>query len=997
MNTNNKLFNFIELAFDPNSKYHNKTNDLMIKYIIHSTKQKDIEFSVSAVNYQKKLAGDPTKYSAVLDQHYVFYGMPYQIIDSNAFTIMFIKGLEAGISIDDSFVRSILDDNVDYMLQIEQRPKDSSVIELRNALEMLQMHERSLEEELKTSKRENPRLIKEQEDTLKQISLVKAHLDVLLNTHFANMAKVTIGFKIPYVKSDPTSIRNRYTSFMSKIRQMGHSIQGFYGRQQFLMFDYVNGTNLPLYKYYVGIDNISIGALQPFIYANFVPNNEIILGNYATNNIPITGDIWNLPNQNGIIIGISGSGKSATSKSITTRNFIMKNRRIFIIDPQREYLYACKVVGGEYIDVLASSKNEAMSINIFDRANYETEATNAFDLKINDIITFLSFATASTSTVESGEVVERPLENNPIYYQFTAMVIKSFYAKYGILSLEDLNTHEPPTLDDFIKYINGLKYEIEKNNVINLENRKIESTDINYQNYLEAFKLISNACDILSSDEYAIFKGKTKINLESKYIVFNTRDLSPRMNLLATYVIMNYVIKTMSSDILEQKILLVDEGWKLMSKLGADYIKVIAKTARKFNLGLIVTTQQIEDFDNEQGRALLENSSFMYIFKQKEITRNKDKLMTDFGLTEEDIMFLKMAGPGEGILKFGNAKYRIRYLLTKEELKFAESNITKLKEIIPAEIISTKKKINELTNIITNKESLNLDVSYENKLLEYYRTMMDALDDIKKHLEAEAGSLGINEENIEDFVLEDRGIYNLNLDGQELFGPGIGIDEIKYLTSNGYFPYTVKDELAKLFPNETFYVKTIVRPVEIFIYSNYLRNLIMKKYSNFVVGNPIIERDILLLQVKTTKEIGKYYVYYPKKDVAQIMEIKGKDVYVSQAPKKLDYFKDDVINQNSVYIYDMINNKKMVFLESQFDMAKEKILYDTKRVYIRIAYDYFLPFSNEDMLFEEGASFYYVILTDKLFNTFIGPNGVVPKQYFRYDQSNELLKTIFGQ
>ena len=997
MKFKNIIFNSIEKFFDPDDNYHNNLNDLMIKYTLKNNKGKTQNIEVPAIKYSKILSGDSTKYSTILDQHYVSYSPTYQIIDSNTFTIFTLRYLESGISIDDTFVKTIIDYGIDYSLKIEQKIKDSSISELKNALEMLKTHEKTIEEQMKISKQDNIRLKDDQEDTLKQISLVESHLNVIQNSHFSNMAKVSMSFKVPHQKSDPTSIKNRNMAFMSKIRQFGHALKPYFTKQQYLMFDYINGTDKPAYKYYVGLDNLSIGALQPFIYANFVPDNAIIAGNYATNNIPIISDIWDLPNQNGVIIGISGGGKSATSKSITTRNFIMKGRRVFIIDPQREYLYATKVVGGEYIDVLTSAKNDTMSINIFDKANYESDASNAFDLKVNDIITFLSFASSSVSTIESGDVIDRPLENNPIYYQFTSTLIKSFYSRFKILSLEDFEQIEPPTLNDFIEYVGEVKGVIEKQNKITLENRVIGNDDINYSNYMDAFKLISNSCDILSSDEYAIFKGKTKINLNNRYIAFNTRDLSPRMNLLATYVIMNYVIKTMSSDIIEQKILLVDEGWKLMSKLGSDYIKVIAKTARKFNLGLIVTTQQISDFDNEQGRALLENSSFMYIFRQKEISRNKEKLMTDFGLTDEDINFLKIVGPGEGILKFGDDKYRIRYLLTKEELKFAESNITKLKDIVPNELIGTKKKIKEISATIDNKRASNLDVSYENRLLEYNRNMLSALQDIKDHLESEAGSLGINEENIEDFVLEDRGIYNLNVDGGETFGPGIGIDEIKYLVGNGYFEYKIDGDVGKLFPNEVFYVKTIIRPVEIFIYSHYLENLIKNKYSKYLSGDPIVEHDSITMQVKSLKDVGKYYVYYPKTDTAQIMEIKGKDVFLSSSPRKFDFFKDEIINENYVYIYDMISNNKMVFLESQFDMAKDKMLYDTKRVYVRIAYDYFLPYSNEDMMFEEGSSFYYLILTDKLFNTFVGPNGVVPKQYFKYDQANNLFKTIFGE
>jgi len=895
----------------------------------------------------------------------------------------------------DAFVNNIINQKVDYHLRILHAQKDFSIRKLRNALEAIKMKERSLEEELKT-KKNDPVIEKQLENLEKTKQLIEAHLNALQNSTFSNILAVDVGFKLPHPSGDVRNIRNNILSFASKVRQFGHSIDVGFGRQQFTMFDYVNGTRKPEYTYYVSPDNVSIGALQPFIFANFVESNAPIMGNYESNKIPLPLDIWDLPNQNGVIIGISGSGKSATSKVITTRNLIMANRRIIIIDPQREYLYTAKAVGGEYIDILSNSRNETMSINIFDKANYESDESNSFDLKINDIITFFSFASASASLIESGVAISKPLEDNPIYYQFTSKLIRDFYKKYNIFSLENINEDTAPTLDDFIKYINELKTGIEKNNIINID-PPIMSDDINYQNYLGAFQLISNACNTLSSEEYAIFRGKTKINLDNKYVVFNTKDLSPKMDLLATYVIMNYVVKTMSSDIAEQKIMLIDEGWKLLSQLGSDYVKIIAKTARKFNLGLIVTTQQLEDLDNEQGRALLENSSFMYIFKQKEIERNREKLMTNFGLTEEDLIFLKNATPGKGILKFGDDKYKIDFIITPSEMKFAESNVTKLKELIPDEIIRVKKEIEKLSIAVEYKMNLSLDTSYEEKMLEYNRALLSSLTDIKERLKSEAGQLEINEENIENFVLDDRKIYSLNVDEKETFGPGLGIDEIKYLLKEGYKEYKIKNELTKVFGNEIFYIKTRIIPEEIFIYSKYLETLVKKNYSKYIIGDPYIEHDTIVLQVKTPKSSGKFYVYNPKTDSADIFEAKNGEIVISKSQQLYDYFKGENINDNYIYVYDMNEKKPMVFLESQFKLSYDKILYDNKRVYVRMSYDYFLPFSKEDISFGDNAEFYYMILTDSLYNSFVGPGGNVPKEYFRYDQADELLRSIFGK
>jgi len=991
----NKIFNIIEKLFDPDSNYHNKANDIMIKYEASKSKSASTNLEIPTPIFNKLLENNIIKSDTLLNQHYVNYTNTYQVIDSNIFSILFLNHLEPGVEMSDAFVNNIISQKSDYFLRILHTPKSFSISKLRNALEAIKMKEASLEEELK-SKKHDPVLEKQLENLDKTKQIVEAHLEALQNSTFSNILHVDIGFKLPHLSGDVKNIKNNILLFASRVRQFGHSLDLGFGKQQFFMYDYVNGTRIPQYSYYVSPDNISIGTLQPFIFANFVESNAPMMGNYESNKIPIPLDIWDLPNQNGVIIGISGSGKSATSKVITTRNLIMANRRIIVIDPQREYLYTAKAVGGEYIDLLSSSRNETMSINIFDKANYESDESNSFDLKINDIITFFSFASASMTLIETGVAISKPLEDNPIYYQFTSKLIKDFYKKHNILSLEDITEETAPTLDDFIAYVKELKNGIEKNNVINLET-PITSDDVNYQNYLGAFQLISNACDTLLGDEYVIFRGKTKINLDNKYVVFNTKDLSPKMNLLATYVIMNYVVKTMSSDIVEQKILLIDEGWKLLSQLGSDYIKVIAKTARKFNLGLIITTQQLEDLDNEQGRALLENSSFMYIFKQKEIERNREKLMTNFGLTEEDLIFLKNATPGKGILKFGDEKYRIDFIITPSEMKFAESNVTKLKELIPDEIIRVKKEIEKLTNAIEYKRNLSLDTSYEEKLLEYNRALLSSLIDIKERLKSEAGQLEINEENIENFVLDDRKIYSLNVNGKEIFGPGVGIDEIKYLLKEGYKEYKIKNELTKVFGDEIFYIKTRIVPEEIFIYSKYLEALVKKNYSKYIIGEPYIEHDTVILQVKIPKASGKFYVYNPKTDSAQIFEAKNGEIIISKSPQLYDYFKGETINENYIYVYDMNEKKAMVFLESQFNLSYDKILYDNKRVYIRISYDYFLPFSKEEITFGDNTEFYYMILTDSLYNSFVGPNGEVPKEYFRYDQAEELLKTIFGR
>ncbi|MCA1697411.1 MAG: hypothetical protein LC790_00290, partial [Actinobacteria bacterium] len=85
-----------------------------------------------------------------------------------------------------------------------------------------------------------------------------------------------------------------------------------------------------------------------------------------------------------------------------------------------------------------------------------------------------------------------------------------------------------------------------------------------------------------------------------------------------------------------QPFLVIEEGWSLTaSDASGAWINEYARRSRHWRLWLIWVTQFIKDSDNEQGRALMENSSIRLLFKnnKRDLEYGRDPL----GLTDTDI------------------------------------------------------------------------------------------------------------------------------------------------------------------------------------------------------------------------------------------------------------------------------------------------------------------------------------------------------------------------
>jgi hypothetical protein len=168
------------------------------------------------------------------------------------------------------------------------------------------------------------------------------------------------------------------------------------------------------------------------------------------------------------------------------------------------------------------------------------------------------------------------------------------------------------------------------------------------------------------------------------------------------FLILEYVYSKMKQD-KERKLLVIDEAWSMLQNAGEEgFVFEVVKTCRKFNLGLLLITQDVADLLNSKaGRAVLANSSYAILLRQKSaIIENVEDV---FHLSYAEREHLLTANVGEGILMMENDHQEIKIIASPEEHQLITTK--------PDELIALQASIPVDTPVEKRKMLINLDLS----------------------------------------------------------------------------------------------------------------------------------------------------------------------------------------------------------------------------------------------------------------------------------------------
>ena len=299
----------------------------------------------------------------------------------------------------------------------------------------------------------------------------------------------------------------------------------------------------------------------------------------------------------------------------------MMGTDVIVIDPENEYKALVDTVGGSYLNI---NLNSNQRLNPFDlpRAMKDYEAKPG-DLLRGAVVNLIGLMRLMLGKLTPSE--EAILEK---------AIITTYSLKGITMSDDDVVGKEIPIMKDL--------YSV-----------------------LETMDGGKGITERLEKYVYGIFKGifsePTNIDLSEGLQVFSVRDLDEILRPVAMYVLLNYIWNvTRSSN--RRRVLVIDEAWKVMEhEDSSKFLFGLVKRARKYNLGITMITQDVEDFMTSQhGKAIVTNSSIQLLLKQS--PASIDVLQDIFKLTEQEKYILLNSAVGQGLFFAGTEHVGIQVL-----------------------------------------------------------------------------------------------------------------------------------------------------------------------------------------------------------------------------------------------------------------------------------------------------------------------------------------------
>ncbi|MFH1722388.1 MAG: ATP-binding protein [Candidatus Altiarchaeota archaeon] len=371
------------------------------------------------------------------------------------------------------------------------------------------------------------------------------------------------------------------------------------------------------------ITSSACAACFPFAITSLEHHTTgILIGFNEFNSIPIIVDPFELNNPNILVLGTSGGGKSYTIKLLLMREF-MEGVHINIIDPQSEYSDLVTSFNGKILKIAPGSESVINPFDLMDQT---------YDEKKLSMLSFFRVLLGEL-TEEQWAILDESIDHT--------------YEERGITKDPKTWSKEPPTLEDLYNEILPLTRS---------KKEMIYRPSMNIVNKLKTYVF----------GPMRFLNQQTKIDLNNRMISFDIKDAPDVGKGVLMFLILEYVYTEMKKS-KNRKMLAIDEAWTVLSAGDqAEYVLKIVKTCRKFNLGLILITQDVEDVLNSRaGRAVLTNTATKFLLKQDNtvILDMQEK----FRLNEPEVRFLKTATAGRALLLAGNSRIPIYISSSPEE------------------------------------------------------------------------------------------------------------------------------------------------------------------------------------------------------------------------------------------------------------------------------------------------------------------------------------------
>lgn len=348
-----------------------------------------------------------------------------------------------------------------------------------------------------------------------------------------------------------------------------------------------------------------------------------------------------------LILGNSGQGKSYLMKLLLT-NLREAGKRLICLDAEAEYEELTENLGGCYIDFMSGE----YTINCLEPKAW-TDGTDLADptapeafrrvTRLSQHVAFLKdffrsykdFTDAQIDTIE--------------------ILLMKLYARFGIDDTTDYSQKKPedfPILSDFYKLCEEEFMTYDKQ-----------------RKYLYTEELLQEVClgihSMCVGAESKYFNGHTNIT-DDAFLCFGVKGLMDTNHRLKDAMLFN-ILSYMSNELLGKgnTMASIDELYLFLTNMTAiEYIRNAAKRARKKESGLLLASQNIEDFlipsIKEFTKPLFSIPTHQFLFNAGQI--NPKEYMDALQVEPSEFELIKYPERGTCLYRCGNERYLLQVI-----------------------------------------------------------------------------------------------------------------------------------------------------------------------------------------------------------------------------------------------------------------------------------------------------------------------------------------------
>ncbi len=355
----------------------------------------------------------------------------------------------------------------------------------------------------------------------------------------------------------------------------------------------------------------SLAVFMPFKVQEIGHERGIYYGQNAISNNMIIANRRHLLNGNSFILGVSGSGKSFTGKCEISNLMLDGDADIIIIDPEREYAPLVKALGGEIIDISATSKNH---INAMDMNKEYGDGEDPVILKSEFILSLCEQLIGSRLLgAKEKSLIDR----------CTTTVYRN-YKKRGY-------TGAVPTLKDFRAEL--------------LKQQEPEAQDI------------ALAIELFTDGSLDTFARKTNVDVDNRLICYDILDLGKQLLPIGMLVVLDSILNRITANRAKGKntFIFIDEIYLLFQhEYSANFLFTLWKRVRKYGAFCTGITQNVDDLlQSHTARTMLANSEFVIMLNQA--TTDRVKLAELLNISDTQLSYITNVEAGRGLMKVGSA------------------------------------------------------------------------------------------------------------------------------------------------------------------------------------------------------------------------------------------------------------------------------------------------------------------------------------------------------